>query len=735
MCIQILMNSHGQVKTNYLRMHIKSFRRKKAICIFSLIFVFSFLGGTLRAEEGKPAKGQVSPAHDDSQYPDTFRVEEVVVLSEHIRKSRVIIPGQVITPAQLAPFSPATLTDALNQLPGVYIQSGAINTNRITIRGIGSRTLYGTNKIRAYFNGIPVTSGTGETSIDVYDPEDMESIELIKGPKATAFGTNLGGTILMNSPVPRPGERTLKSSFTLGSFGLFKNSTTGGYADERVSLHMQVHHLQTDGFRENSAYNRNGWLLSAAVNADRQSVISVFVRHSNYFARIASSIGRTAFEEDPSQAAANWKAARGYEDDSQTLAALSYSRSYTKGFKNTTSFFVSTGDHYEPRPFNILSENTDGYGVRTVFSKTLALGAGTSEFHFGGEWYADQYNWETNENLYRQNDGKGSLEGELISRNREFRDYFNVFVSWQVPLTENLHAQAGLNLNKTAYDYRDRINPGPDGKSADRSFDPVLAPNLSLRWRFRPGQFLYGNLSNGFNYPGLEETLTPEGVLNPEIDPERGWNYELGSRMAFFDDRLQLDLAAYLMRIRGLLVARRTGEDEYIGMNAGKTRHRGIELALNYHMPFSGGLSVDPYLQASFNFHEFVNFVDGENDYSGNELTGVPGERISAGVRITHQSGLSLYPVFEHTGKIPMNDANSLYSEPYSLLHLKAVYAKNITRRFSVEASAGLNNLTDEKYASSVLINATGVGGAEPRYYYPGMPRNWYGGMKLRYSF
>ena len=31
--------------------------------------------------------------------------------------------------------------------------------------------------------------------IDIYDPEDLENIEIIKGPKATEFGTNLGGTI------------------------------------------------------------------------------------------------------------------------------------------------------------------------------------------------------------------------------------------------------------------------------------------------------------------------------------------------------------------------------------------------------------------------------------------------------------------------------------------------------------------------------------------------------------
>ena len=58
------------------------------------------------------------------------------------------------------------LTPVLNKIPGVTMQQGALNTNRITIRGIGARSQYGTNKIKAYFDGIPLSSGEGETTID-----------------------------------------------------------------------------------------------------------------------------------------------------------------------------------------------------------------------------------------------------------------------------------------------------------------------------------------------------------------------------------------------------------------------------------------------------------------------------------------------------------------------------------------------------------------------------------------
>ncbi|HBY69359.1 MAG TPA: hypothetical protein DEG69_17380 [Flavobacteriaceae bacterium] len=54
---------------------------------------------------------------------------------------------------------------------------------------------------------------------------------------------------------------------------------------------------------------------------------------------------------------------------------------------------------------------------------------------------------------------------------------------------------------------------------------------------------------------------------------------------------------------------------------------------------------------------------------------------------------------------------------------------------FYIRLSAGINNVANSKYASSILINASGFGGIEPRYYYPGLPRNYYSSLQIQYSF
>ncbi|SRX75874.1 TonB-dependent receptor family protein [Aequorivita antarctica] len=669
----------------------------------------------------------------------TENLQEIIISSGYQKKSstnpaaELIIPTEKITSEKFEEYSPIDLVSTINETPGVFIQSGAINTNRIVIRGVGSRTLYGTNKIRAYFNGIPITNGVGETAIDVFDPEDIQSLEIIKGPKTTGYGSNLGGTLLLNSKQAAVGESFLRSNLTVGSFGMIKNSVSVGISTEKFSLNLNYDHLETKGFRENSDYDRKTVLLTSKYILNSKNELSILVNYIDYFAQIPSSIGKTAFEENPSQAAFTWAQAQGFEDNKQILTGLSFTHHFSKNFSNASSVFYTYLDHYEPRPFNILDEFINGYGARTVFAKDFIFLKNKANFSFGGEFYKDEYHWKTIENLYEVNNGNGSLEGNQLSDNLEIRDNLNVFAMATLPFTQKLKVQIGLNFNLTHYNFKDQFNFDEIDKSATRNFDPILAPNFNLLYQFTPDIGAYFNFSKGFNYPSIEETLTPEGLINPELGPEKGFNYELGSELFLFERKFHLQVVAYLLYIDDLLVAERVGDDQYIGRNAGKTEHKGIEINTEYTIPVNENFYVSLFMNAEFNNHKFVDFVDGEDNFSGNQLTGVPNKKINAGINFFSNYGFSLNTNYLYISEIPLNDSNLLFSDPYNIFNLKASYKKAVSKNIKLEINGGVNNLTDEKYASSVLINATGFGNTEPRFYYPGIPRNWYGGFKVSY--
>ncbi len=670
-----------------------------------------------------------------AQERENDTLTEVVLESNRfINPSPLITPATQISSGDIERYAPTEITTVLNETPGVHVFSGALNTNRLTVRGMGARTLYGTNKIQAYYNGIPITSGIGETAFNIYDPESLEQIEIIKGPKATTYGSNLGGALLLNTKLPEKNKTTFRNSFTVGSYGLLKNSLQAGYRDDSFYINLLSDHLQTDGYRENSNYDRDAIFLDAGFQLNDKNKIKFLVNQLNYNAQIPSSINETDFNEDPTRAAANWKAAQGFEDNKITTTGLTYEHLFSKNIKNTTTLFYSYTDHYEPRPFNILDEFTNSYGFRTVLAGSINALPFKNKFTTGAELYSDTYNWSTFENLYEQNNNQGSLQGARLSDNKEYRTRWNTFANFSAYFGKWV-AEIGVNYNKNKYSFRDYFNEGSNNKNANRDFDGIWAPNFTLLYNLTENHQLFGNVSYGFSFPNLEETLTPSGVINPDIGPETGINYELGTENFFFQRKLKTNITFYYMNVDNLLVAERVGEDQFIGKNAGETSHKGLEVSVNYVWDAFRNITIQPYANATFNNHSFVDFTDGDEDFSGNDLTGVPENLWNAGFSVSHEAGIYFSTTYQHVGELPMNDQNSLYYNANDVVNIKAAYQTLLFSNFNLEINGGINNVFNEKYASSILINAVGFGGSQPRYYYPGLPVNYFGGVKIGYRF
>lgn len=662
-------------------------------------------------------------------------LEEVVLEIQSASVSPIgIVPSEIITEQALAIQNPLDFASALNQVPGLFMLSGALNTNRITIRGVGSRTGFGTGKLRMYYNDIPVTDGSGFSTFEAFDLEDLGSIRVIKGPKSGTYGAALGGAVLLRSD-PRIEDGTLiRNRTSIGSYGLFKNNLSISFRQDKINGEVRYNRLNTQGYRENNAFDRDGLLVNLGWQASDKHYLNVLTQYIDYRAEIPSSIGKTAFETDPTQAAFTWAQSKGYEANKYTLTGLSDRIQLGEHLENTTSIFTSYLDHYEPRPFNILDEYTFAYGMRSIFRGRIGGGSKGPSFSAGGEYFRDRYAWATYENNYRESDVQGSVQGSLLSRNREFRKQFFLFGNVEFYLADRLQLGGGIALNKTDYNYLDLFNSGSSNKSAKRSFSPILLPNLDLRYTWNSGSFIYWNTSRGFNNPSLEESLNPEGQINPEIAQEKGMNYEIGGSFIVPNSRLQFNGALYVMQIKDLLVADRIGEDQYVGRNAGSTRQQGIELSLEYRQPLSRATEVIPFVSLTLNDHNFKEFIDSGVDYSGNELTGVPKSRVYAGLRLRNDSGWYLNSSFQHVDKIPLTDSNSQYSEAYSLVNMQLGYRYKLGESLHAGIELGVQNVFDTLYASSVLINAVGFGSSEPRYYYPGNGRNTYFGFLIMYN-
>lgn len=663
-------------------------------------------------------------------------LKEVVISSYHINDSLLNAPASIsiLSSAQLQRNNMADITPALNTIAGVFMQSGAINTNRISIRGIGARTPYGTNKIRAFYGSIPLTSGDSETTIEDIDVEIIDQAEVIKGPLSSLYGAGLGGAILLKPKLTGINGSRASISTTHGSFGLMKNTISYGLNTTTGSLNLSYHKLETDGYRNNSAYNREGVTLAGELFRTQDSKLTYFGNYTYMKAYIPSSINKQMFDTNPRSAAPTWAASKGYEKYNSYMGGLAYDWKAADWLKNSTSVFINTKENYEPRPFDILIQNTTAWGARTQFFGDFTLGGMKTEFITGLEYFRDGFTGGTYENLYQDNNDNGTLEGARLTGSEQKRDFINAFAQLRLQLSKKFEIQAGINYNKTQFKL-DSTYPAETVLYEEYSYDGIWSPQLSLLFKPSALQTIYASLSRGFSLPAIEETLTADGTINPNIKPENGYNFEVGGKFYFLNKNLYTEVSLYRMQINDLLVTQRVGDDQYIGINAGETLHQGIEAAITYHWQLSRIFMLQPYVTASIGDYEFKQFVNNSVDYSGNRLTDVPANKINAGLSIATNFGLYLTSDFYYVDNIPLNDANSAYAKSYSLLNMKTGYRFELFKGFSSHISAGINNVGNTHYAGMVLVNATGVNGAAPRYYYPGLPVNYYGNVAFSYNF
>ena len=629
-----------------------------------------------------------------------------------------------------------SLVPSLNKISGIYMHSGALNTNRITIRGIGARNPYGTSKIRCFYEDIPITNGDGESNIDVFELSSISNIEIIKGPNSSVYGSGLGGAIRLNPKKGLLNEKKIETSLLIGSFGLIKEVVNANIGYNKNSLNISFSNTERKGYRDNNEYNRKSIIINSTHFLNEKNVFTFLGNFLSLKAFIPSSLNEEKYLNNPSSADYNWEQSKGHEDNKMGIFGFNWKHYFNNKFILKNSLFGSFRMGYEPRPFNILSENNIVTGIRSRLEKEFEIFNEKSNFTFGFEIFNENHNFQKYENLYQNFSSiNGSVQGNIISDFDEKRLVSNIFFESNINLFSNFKIIVALNHNRTNYILEDVQNfMTSNDQSGSYSFNNILSPKFGLSYLMSEKVNVFGNISHGFSTPKLEETLLPNGIINQDIQPELGWNFEIGSRGLLIKEKLQYNLSFYRMNISNLLVSRRTDFDEYIGINAGKTTHEGIEFELNYILIKSNHLSFEINKSLTINNHIFKEFIDLDNNYAGNKLTGLPNNIINSGFILKNKN---IYCSFnlQHVGEIPVTDNNLIFTEKFTILNSKIGLNVILKESFEINTFFGINNFTNQSYASQILINASSFGGNQPRYYYPGEPINHYLGIKLNYIF
>jgi iron complex outermembrane recepter protein len=657
------------------------------------------------------------------------------VITQQVANKYIPLPHTIIPAAALTRDDGWQLAPALNRVAGVYMHAGTYSTNRIVVRGIGSRSTFGTTKLRAYLDDMPLTSGDGETSIEDIDLSLLGEVRIYKGPTASLYGAGLGGMVQLRMLQPENKDQLVKkhrftatTGLTVGSFGLKRSASTIRYQDKKTFVWANWNILYSDGWRENSSYFRFGFAGMVRHDWGRAGVTTVFLNDGTHLdAHIPSSLNINDYRDRPEIANPAWLNVRGNEHHDKSLFSLGHTvvlRHFGElALSNQTSVFSKVRNSDENRPFGYLIDTSVTTGVRSQISlrKRGLEGMSFPLAAIGVEHYAEDYDALI---LAFTPPPVGTT-----TKVNEKRLVTNLFGQSYFAPTSKMRMLVGVNVNMTNYHSVNVVSDTTLQRDTGAiAFAPILSPHIGITYQLKQAWQLFATVSHGFSAPTIPETRKADGTINPNIKAETGLNRELGARWQ--SAWIQAELSLHDMTVKNLLVAERIGPDQYEGANAGKTRHQGLELDARTTRP----LGFNGFLTYTATHYRFVDFTHRGQVYDGNPLTGVAPHHVQAGLDYKRKSGVFALLNAQYLSAYSIKDDNSIKSEAYALAHVQAGYRRSFGR-WSVDLRGGLQNLFDTHYASMILINATSFNGALPRYYYPGAPRNWYTSVQVSTRF
>ena len=225
---------------------------------------------------------------------DVFDCELIIIVRASPINVTIPAPYLKIPREYLKRDIDLSITPSLNRVPGVHAHAGALNTNRITIRGIGNRSPFSTTKIRAYLDDIPLTTGDGETAIEDIDLSLIDEVKVWKGPTASIYGAGLGGMIHLQTVNQRNvGGSWASTQFTAGSYGLLRNSTTANIStNQKYNLRFNYNNTYQDGYRDNNEYDREGFSFLGKFTPNRKNTTTLLANYTDVKAFIPSSLNR-----------------------------------------------------------------------------------------------------------------------------------------------------------------------------------------------------------------------------------------------------------------------------------------------------------------------------------------------------------------------------------------------------------------------------------------------------------
>lgn len=633
-------------------------------------------------------------------------------------------PGGVeVVPAEAyAKDTPAvTLKDALDYVPGVFIQPKWGEDSRLSIRGSGLSRNFHLRGVQLFMNGIPINTADGFGDFQEIDPSAYSYIEVFKGANALRFGANsLGGAINFVMPTGYDSD-LFGARIDIGSFGLTKTSVSSGAVSGNTDYAITATWLEQDGFRDHS----DGESFRGSANVGFRISPNVesrfFVNANSIEQRIPGAVTKQTALTDPTAAAF----INELNDWQRNIDSMRVANQTT--FRVAPGTLVEVGAFYLDRHlmhpiFRWLDYRYDDYGGYTRLTDESTIGGFRNLLVAG----ANIHNGVVDAQQFGI--GPGAQKLGLLSKTEDTSDNFSLYAENSFFFMKDVALVAGFQYLH-AKRSRDVLFTTVGDVAGEDTFD-VFSPKLGMIWDVTPSTQMFANISKSAEIPSFGENTV--GSIPFTAVEQDAVTYEIGTRgrLPNFNWDVSLYRADIDNELQCLTIVSPFFTNQCAVTNADSTVHQGVELGFSAAVVprvFENvGKPDQLWLTTAYTLNDF--FFDNDFVWGDNEIPGIPKHVLKAELIYRHPSGAYVGPTIEW---VPENyfvdNANTLEAEGYAIWGMKLGYeGSNFT------AYLEGRNISDETYIASANLSGD-LKGVDGSYFEPGTGRAVYGGVQYRW--
>jgi iron complex outermembrane recepter protein len=669
-------------------------------------------------------------SHAQTQAASSIALERVVVTGSTVddrfgENAREPSSTTRISGRQVEAQHAENLIQILKAIPGVTIDTQGGDDLKIKFRGVETQRYMGEKPgVAIVIDGVPVFERTGRVNISL---DNIQSIQVIKGGASYLFGEDaLAGAVVITTK-RGAGHAGGTTEFDRGGLDYTRLLQRLGFAQERLSGHVQFSRRSADGYGFQSNYEAEGLAGNLRWMPDAQSDLTLGVENeTRYRDKHGTVTGVTQALEDPRGVLGrdyarhfdvglrrtNLTYSRDLDADTNLLALIYHYTDHTVFWSapqrfSATGAAVSSSDAYT----TLNDYDQTQRGAKTEWRSTL----GRVALLGGAELKRNRYLNLTSAMVAYRNSPTGPVTplGMVMGddETKERGEALYAEAKWS-PLPD-WTGTANLRHDRIALDYGAKAVAGNGNVAIDESKSfGATSWRLGVAWTPGADSSVFGNVSTGFRIPTVDQlyrgSQSPTGNVanNPDLRPERAINLEVGARRRFswFGQAASVEAALFQIDRKDFILdtngqygnanAANIGRYE----NVGGARSRGLELAL--HTATGPALQWDlayTLLQAWFTQYDLFNLA------LGNPRGGLVGS--SAACPAVNPNWNNCYVLVAHN-----NTGNSLPRVPRHTLDLRGTLTPaagwKLWGELDYRASAWADEIQTNRWPGRTVFNA-----------------------------